>query len=99
MPGHEWQSILSRRGREVKSAMKDILDARAKSHGQWTDVARIAQAIRTALRSSTGWAHMSPEQREALDMIASKQARIVCGDPSFTDHWVDIAGYATLNAK
>jgi hypothetical protein len=35
-------------------------------------------------------------QREALDMILHKIARIVNGNPNETDHWHDIAGYATL---
>ena len=29
-------------------------------------------------------------------MIAHKIGRILAGDPSFQDHWADIAGYATL---
>lgn len=35
---------------------------------------------------------------EALDMICHKLGRIIAGDASFKDHWVDIAGYATLVA-
>jgi hypothetical protein len=31
-------------------------------------------------------------------MIVHKIGRIVNGDPDVTDHWVDIAGYATLIA-
>jgi hypothetical protein len=39
---------------------------------------------------------MYADQREALDMIAHKIARIINGDPDYADSWVDIAGYATL---
>ena len=35
-------------------------------------------------------------QREALDMIAHKIGRIFAVDADFLDHWLDIAGYATL---
>jgi hypothetical protein len=35
---------------------------------------------------------------ESLDMILHKIGRIVAGDAAFKDHWVDIAGYATLVA-
>jgi len=35
---------------------------------------------------------------EALDMILHKIGRIVAGDATFKDHWVGIAGYATLVA-
>ena len=41
---------------------------------------------------------LSPDQAEALDMIAHKIARILNGDPNHHDHWHDIAGYATLIA-
>ena len=36
------------------------------------------------------------DQLEALDMIVHKIARIVNGDPNYSDSWVDIAGYAKL---
>jgi hypothetical protein len=35
-------------------------------------------------------------QREALDYIAGKLARILSGQPGYADHWDDIAGYAKL---
>jgi hypothetical protein len=42
---------------------------------------------------------MTLVQRESLDMIATKIARIVCGDPDELDSWVDIGGYAELVIK
>jgi hypothetical protein len=41
---------------------------------------------------------LMPDQREALEMIAHKIARIVNGDPNYADSWLDIAGYAQLVA-
>jgi hypothetical protein len=38
------------------------------------------------------------DQIEALEMIFSKLARILNGDPNYADSWIDIAGYATLVA-
>jgi hypothetical protein len=35
-------------------------------------------------------------EREALDQIAVKLARICAGDPACADHWRDLAGYAWL---
>jgi hypothetical protein len=35
-------------------------------------------------------------QREALDQIAVKLARILSGDPTCADDWRDLAGYAWL---
>ena len=36
--------------------------------------------------------------REALEMICTKMARIINGDPTYADNWLDIAGYAKLVA-
>ena len=41
---------------------------------------------------------LDDDQIEALDMIASKIARVVNGNPNHIDSWIDIAGYATLVA-
>ena len=37
--------------------------------------------------------------REALEMTAHKTARILTGEPSEPDHWLDKAGYYTLVAN
>lgn len=39
---------------------------------------------------------LTPDQREALEMIAHKIGRILNGDPDYADSWRDIAGYAQL---
>jgi hypothetical protein len=39
---------------------------------------------------------LSVSQREALEMILHKIARILNGDPNFKDSWTDIIGYARL---
>lgn len=41
---------------------------------------------------------MQDDQKEALEMIASKIARILNGNTNNEDSWRDIAGYATLVA-
>jgi hypothetical protein len=42
---------------------------------------------------------LAQDQREALEMIAHKIARILNGDPNYSDNWIDVAGYATLVAN
>ena len=81
------------------SGIDDTLDQRGATHGDFADVARVAQGIKEVLRTGSAWANMSSAQREALDMNASKQARIVCGNPDEPDHWHDIEGYARLVSK
>jgi hypothetical protein len=75
-----------------------ILDERAGNYGSFEAVAKTAQSIKDVLNTTTDLPLMRPDQREALDMIFSKIARIVNGDPDYVDSWIDIAGYATLVA-
>jgi hypothetical protein len=73
-----------------------LLDTRHKTHGEFRETARHAQAIRWVCRGAGNWEELSDVQREALDNIAGKIARILSGDPGHPDHWVDIQGYAGL---
>ena len=74
-----------------------ILDERATTYGSFVDVAGFAQEMKNAIRMCNN-SELDDDQIEALDMIASKIARIVNGDPNYVDSWTDIAGYATLVA-
>ena len=71
----------------------NLLAERARTHGNFGDVAESAQAIKSEIRKAD---HLSPAQIEALDLIATKIARILHGNPDDPDHWRDIAGYARL---
>lgn len=73
-----------------------LIDERGKTHGDFDEVAEIAQAIKGWLRKGSAWSRLTPVQREALESKATKDARIVCGDPNFPDHWRDDAGYTAL---
>jgi hypothetical protein len=47
------------------------------------------------MRGTLNWERLSRGEREALDMIAHKIARILSGaDPHDSEHWRDLAGYA-----
>jgi hypothetical protein len=58
----------------------------------------IAQTIKDMMKQEEGWARLDSDQKEALEMIVHKIARILNGDPNYADSWVDIAGYAKLVA-
>jgi hypothetical protein len=75
-----------------------ILKARGNTYGEFRDNARISQGIKSAMRVGN-WDTLPNVQREALEMIAHKMARILAGDPAYADNMVDIAGYATLVAE
>lgn len=76
--------------------MSDILDERQKTHGSFMANAAKAQQLKDAIHGGNNWAELDDIQREALDMIASKIARILSGNHDEIDHWRDIAGYAEL---
>ncbi|MDE2097507.1 MAG: hypothetical protein KGL39_09700 [Patescibacteria group bacterium] len=75
--------------------MKVLADRQA-THGDFARRARIVQQIKITMHQTDGWARLEADQRQALDMIADKVSRILAGDPNHSDHWHDIAGYATL---
>ena len=76
-----------------------ILKQRAKTHGNYANVAHTAQTLKTLFREHDSFEHLPETQRESLDMIATKIARILNGNAAEPDHWLDIAGYATLGGE
>ena len=78
--------------------VQQILKERQQTHGDYSAVAAITHQIKQAHRSGPTYNLLTIEQREALDMLAVKQARIVCGDSNYPDHWNDIEGYAKLGS-
>lgn len=81
----------------METDIETILAERGKKYGDFADVAEVYCEITKILHSQGEFA--SPAITAALDMIAMKLARIVCGNPEYVDNWDDIAGYATLAAK
>jgi hypothetical protein len=81
------------------SPLDNLLAEREKTHGDFRDHAYISQFLKENMRRMAAWHNLSECQRESLEMIAHKIARIISGNPSFKDHWDDIAGYATLISK
>jgi hypothetical protein len=76
-----------------------LLQERAKTHGDYGQTAQTAQVLKRLIRHAPAYADMSERQKESLEMIATKLARIMCGNPHEPDHWKDIAGYALLAVK
>lgn len=76
--------------------IQDTLNERAKTYGDFRDIARISGALQRAMRAGRNWDNLPEDAREALQAIASKIARILNGDPEHIDNWHDISGYATL---
>lgn len=84
-----------------------VLNERGKQYGKFTGHALVTQALKEVIQthiadqgyvtdSTPAYQMLSPDQREALDMIAHKIGRILNGNPNLADSWDDIAGYAKL---
>jgi hypothetical protein len=81
--------------------MTDIaqtLAERGARYGVFADLAVIAQGVKDVMWRAPGWARLEADQRQALEVIGDKIARILNGDPDYHDNWHDIVGYAKLVA-
>lgn len=91
-------------GRQKAEGIDAVLGERGKRYGEYAKQAAIAQELKNAVFANMDRGHVGVDltvwcmAREALDMICTKMARILNGDLTYTDNWVDIAGYAKLMA-
>ena len=76
--------------------MNDILAEREKTHGSFMTTAAKAQQLKDSIHGGKNWEDLDDIQREALDMITTKIARILSGNHDEIDHWRDLANYAEL---
>ena len=83
---------------EVNQIDKTLTE-RGSRYGSFNDLAAISQALCDVMRATPGWKRLTPSQREALEMIQHKIARMLNGDPTYEDNAVDIVGYSTLMLK
>lgn len=81
------------------SSLGSVLQQRGSRYGEFINNANMSQDLKCIMEQSTNWNSMDNDMREALHMIAHKIARILEGDYSYDDSWVDIAGYSTLVAE
>lgn len=79
-------------------SIDSTLAERGSRYGDFSEHARITQNIKAAMMDSPNWAILSPDKKEALEMVAHKVGRILNGDPGYHDSWHDIIGYTKLVA-
>lgn len=79
--------------------INNTLATRQNTHGDFETGAVISQDLCEYMRSKPNWRNLTCAQRESLEMIVHKIARILNGNSDFADHWHDVAGYATLAEK
>ena len=73
-----------------------ILSERQDQYGDFFNRSKISQDFKNLIRQGESYRLLKADQREALEMIATKMGRIVNGDPDYLDSWVDIQGYCQL---
>jgi hypothetical protein len=85
----------------METDVDQVLDSRAKDYGKFIEGAEIMQMLKRLVHNyiEDRGTPLAFDQREAIDMIIHKLGRIINGNPDKVDHWVDIAGYATLVAE
>ena len=81
-----------------KDIVRDILEERGNTYGPFIHNATTAQELKAVVRRAPNWDELTPDMKEALDLILSKVARAVTSSCSHMDNWDDIAGYAMLVA-
>jgi len=81
-------------------SLENLLKERKCQHGDFEIHSRISQKLKNCLFCQDEIETiLTAAQKESLEMICHKMARIIAGDPNHIDHWNDIAGYATLVAN
>jgi hypothetical protein len=77
----------------MASEVESLIADRKKTHGEFKDVAAISQATKRLWQSQARWAQLTDIQKEGLEYVAHKIARVLSGNSNFRDHWLDISGY------
>ena len=78
-------------------SVEKTLAERGNRYGDFSVHASICQNLKSVICNTQGYQErLNPVQRQALDVIADKIARILSGDPDYADNWHDILGYSRL---
>ena len=83
----------------TKESTSELLEERNNTHGSFIVNGRVSQRLKEVFRAEPGWDNLNIVHREAIDHICGKFGRIMAGQPTYDDHWDDIAGYAQLPKK
>ena len=78
-----------------------LLEQREQTHGSFNENSYITQEIRSLFRNSPGFFQLSYPERQSMDEIALKLARLCTignagGVKARLQHWTDVRGYTDL---
>jgi len=77
-------------------SIEDVLKDREKVHGKYSTHSVVSQRLKYLIRSQDIFDGLPYSQRESLEMICHKIARILNSTDDNFDSWFDIAGYSML---
>lgn len=85
----------------MTNQIQETIAERGKQYGDFDSTAKLSQQLKAVLFSDdVAGAELASHQKESMEMICLKLARIRTGiNPSYDDNWRDIAGYAVLGGK
>jgi hypothetical protein len=79
-----------------ESDVDATLAERGENYGDFSDNAEYSQDLKFRMQTTVSWDASPAYVKEALELIASKIARMLSGTPMYADSWRDIQGYAKL---
>ena len=76
--------------------VNEMLAGRQARYGTFEGHAKIAQGLKAVKHDAPNWSKLTDVQKEGLEMVQHKIARMLNGDPKYLDNIVDVVGYSTL---
>lgn len=94
-----WAEVTRYRVRMPAPDVAGTIAERENTHGSFELRSEIARRLRDAMSLHERDNGFTAPQEDALIHICNKLSRIAAGDSNHVDHWLDVAGYATLVAE
>lgn len=82
--------------KESEGDIRAVLADRGQRYGSFDGHAELTQELKAAMAAHPNYSGLTASMRESLEMVQHKIGRIVNGDPTYLDSWVDIVGYTQL---
>lgn len=78
--------------------IREVLNERGVNYGSFAGQSELSQLLKKTIdiEIAKRGKSLNSYQKEALEMILHKIARIINGNPDYADSWLDISGYASL---
>lgn len=80
----------------MADTIERLVEQRESTHGDFSKSSTFIQDVKELMRQSPNWDKMTDAQRQVLEMDIHKTGRILYGEHSFKDHWLDKQGYVQL---